>query len=293
MNLKSNKISVIIPTYNSVKTVVNSIQSLLKQSLKIYEIIIVDNASTDNTCQILHKRFGQKIRIISMNKNMGVTGGRNEGIKNISPKSDFVLFMDHDMVADIHMTEELMKGFKQSSVVGIITPKIYYLKPKDVIWSAGTGMNLWTGQVLFRGGKDLGQYDYPTEVQVAPAVLLVKKNVIKKINGFDPIYFATYEDTDFCFKALLKGFKTYYMPKAVAFHDLPYDQTDAQKRLLNRLYYVGRNRIIFLRRYGYFTSIPLSLGFGLYYLYLSVKQHRIGEFANYIKGTIDGMTIKV
>jgi GT2 family glycosyltransferase len=291
--MKSFKISAVIPTYNSIKTVERTIRSLLDQSLKLSEIIVVDNASTDHSSTILNKKFGSKIKLIKLKKNTGVTGGRNEGIKNISPKSNFVLFMDHDMIADSHMTEEMVKGFKQSSEIGIITPKIYYLKPKDVIWSAGTGMNLWTGQVLFRGGKDTGQYDQPTEVQVAPAVLLVKKTVIEKIKRFDPIYFATYEDTDFCFKALSVGFKTYYMPKAVAFHDLPYDQEDAQNRLLNRLYYVGRNRIIFLRRYGYFTSVPLSFGFGLYYLYLSIRQYRIGEFAHYIKGTIDGMTIKV
>jgi GT2 family glycosyltransferase len=214
-------------------------------------------------------------------------------LEKVSSQSDAILFIDHDMIADSSMVEELMKGFDYSSQIGITTPKIFYKRPKNIIWSAGTGMNLWTGQVLFRGGKDRGQFNQPIEVPVAPAVLLVKKSLMKKIKAFDPIYFATYEDTDFCFKAKKLGYRTYYVPSAKAYHDLPFDQIDAQKRLTNRLYFIARNRIIFLRRYGQFTSVPLSLIFSVYYLYLAIKYHKMGEFLNYIKGTIDGLTIRV
>jgi GT2 family glycosyltransferase len=291
--MKQIRISVIIPTFNSVKSVSQTVNSLMNQTLKPFEIIVVNNASTDTTSSTLIKLFGKNIKLYTLSTNMGVTGGRNFGLQKISSGSQMVLFMDHDMVADKKMLEELIGGFERSKTIGIVTPKIYFLKPKKVIWSAGTGINLWTGQVLFRGGKDVGQFDQPTQVQVAPAVLLVKKEVIKKVKEFDSIYFATYEDTDFCFKAKQFGFLTYYIPTAKAYHDLPFDQQKAQMRLLNRLYYIGRNRLIFLRRYGKITAVPLSLGFSLYYLYLAFKYRRLSEFLNYLRGTIDGMTIRV
>ncbi len=293
MKQYTNKISVIIPTFKSVKTIIKTIDSLLKQTYPIWEIIVIDNASPDQTNRILKTKFGQKIKIFSLDKNLGVTGGRNFGIKQVSPKSEMLLFIDHDMIADKDMLKLLVQGFQISSNIGITTPKIFYKNPKNVIWSAGTGINLWTGQVLFRGGLDRGQFDLSTEVEVAPAVLLVKKAVIKSIKFFDPIYFATYEDTDFCYKARRNGFITYYISSAKAYHDLPFDQRDAQIRLLNRLYYIGRNRIIFLRRYGRFTAVLLSMIFSLYYLSLCLKYKRLGEFLNYLKGTIDGMTIRV
>jgi GT2 family glycosyltransferase len=293
MKQYTNKISVIIPTFKSVKTIIKTIDSLLKQTYPIWEIIVIDNASPDQTNRILKIKFGQKIKIFSLEKNLGVTGGRNFGIKQVSPKSEMLLFIDHDMIADKDMLKLLVQGFQISSNIGITTPKIFYKNPKNVIWSAGTGINLWTGQVLFRGGKDVGQFDQPMQVQVAPAVLLVRKEVIKKVKEFDSIYFATFEDTDFCFKAKKFGFLTYYIPTAKAYHDLPYDDQNAQMRLLNRLYYIGRNRLIFLRRHGRITAVPMSLGFSLYYLYLAFKYRRLSEFLNYLKGTIDGMTIRV
>lgn len=293
MKQSTNKISVIIPTYKSVQTIIKTIDSLLKQTYPIWEIIVIDNASPDQTNKILTTKFGKRIKIFSLEKNIGVTGGRNFGIKQVSPESEMILFIDHDMIAEKDMLKQLVQGFQLSSNIGITTPKIFYKNRKNIVWSAGTGINLWTGQVLFRGGLDHGQFDHSTEVEVAPAVLLVKKTVIKRIKSFDPIYFATYEDTDFCYKARRNGFKTYYISSAKAYHDLPYDQKDAQMRLLNRLYYIGRNRIIFLRRYGKFTALPLSMIFSLYYLFLCLKYKRLSEFWNYLKGTLDGMVIKV
>ena len=192
--MKQIRISVIIPTFNSVKSVSQTVNSLMNQTLKPLEIIVVNNASTDTTSTTLNKLFGKNIKLYTLSTNRGVTGGRNFGLEKISSDSQMVLFMDHDMVADKKMLQELMGGFEKSKRIGIVTPKIYFLKPKKIIWSAGTGINLWTGQVLFRGGKDVGQFDQPTQVQVAPAVLLVKKEVIKNssIHKIKKIFYGKY-----------------------------------------------------------------------------------------------------
>lgn len=288
--LSKKKISVVIPAYNSWRTLGSCIGSIQEQSLKPFEIILVDNASTDGTPEKAKRNF-PKVKVIQMKRNTGVTGGRNAGIKAASKKSDYIFFFDSDMDAHKRMLEELLKVAEMAEKIGIVTPKIYYWEDKKRIWSAGTGINLWTGQVLFRGGRDTGQYEKVEEVQVAPAAMLVKKEVTRKIKKFDNRYFATYEDTDFCFRARRLGFLTYYTPKAIAYHRLSTKLKDEADRLLSRAYLVGRNRVLFMRDFGknflvFFLFLPI---FSLYYLKMALKYRRTSDWLQFMQGTISGI----
>lgn len=283
-------ISVIIPTYNGWTTLKDCIKSIEKQSLPPTEIIVVDNKSSDGTPDKVSRYF-KDIKLITLEKNTGVTGGRNAGIKSASKSSNYLFFLDHDMVGNERMLEELVNVAETKPDIGIVTPKIYYWEDKQRIWSAGTAINLWTGQVIFRGGKDLGYYGKTEEVQVAPAAMLVKKEVVNKIKYFDERYFATYEDTDFCFRARKNGFKTFYAPKAIAFHKISPKPEDEAIRLLNRAYWVGRNRVLFMKDFGknfYIFLLFLPLYF-VYYLRLAYKSHRLSSLIKFIGGTGAGL----
>jgi GT2 family glycosyltransferase len=284
------QISVVIPTYNSWETLKDCIKSIYDQTAKPVEVIVVDNASPDNTGNNVKKYFSQ-VKLIQMNKNTGVTGGRNQGIEVVSKNSDHIFFFDHDMVADKKMLEELVKVAKVDERIGIVTPRIYYWQDKKRIWSAGTGINLWTGQVVFRGGEDRGQFEKVEEVQVAPAAMLVKKAVIEKIAGFDERYFATFEDTNFCFRAKKAGFKTYYAPKAIAYHKLSTDPKDEADRLLARAYWIGRNRVLFMKEFGknFFVFLAFLSIFSFYYLFLAIKYRRLPDWFRFIYGTFYGI----
>ena len=284
------KISVIIPTINSWETLKSCIKSVQNQSVKPFEIIVVDNASTDGTSKKIRQYF-PKVKLITMSKNTGVTGGRNAGIKLVNKKANYLFFFDHDMVADKNMLKELTVVAMMEPNIGIVTPKIYYFGNKKRIWSAGTGINLWTGQILFRGGEDIGQYENAEEVQVAPAALLVKKEAMGKIKLFDDIYFATYEDTDFCFRAKRAGFKTYYAPYALAFHKLPMDFKEESRRLLSRSYWIGRNRVIFMKKFGknFFIFLFFLPLYSLYYLIIALRYRQILSWLRFFQGTIVGI----
>lgn len=282
------KVSVVIPTFNRGIMLEQTLKSVLNQTIKPAEIIVVDNASTT---QVNDFSNNQRIKYIKLKKNIGVTGGRNFGIKKTSIKSDYILFLDHDIVCQKDMLEKLLEVFALKRDIGVVTPKIYYLQDKKRIWSAGTKINLWSGQILFRGGIDKGQFDQIEEVQVSPAVMLVKKTLVKRINGFDDKYFATYEDTAFCFKVIKSGFKVFYQPKAICYHDLPVDKKIESERLLKRLYWVGRNRVLFMRDYGrslvvFSLFLPI---FFVYYLYLSVRYGTIKDYFEFVHGNIDGI----
>ena len=284
-------VSVIIPTFNSWKTLKECIKSIERQSLKPYEIIIVDNGSADFTSQKTKVLF-PNVKLITLEKNSGVTGGRNKGIEAASSDSQYLLFFDHDMIANKNMLKELIKISDIDKNIGIVTPKIFYWEDRKRIWSAGTGINLLTGQVLFRGGKDKGQFEQDIEVQVAPAVLLVKKEVINKLKLFDNRYFATYEDTDFCFRAKKFGFKVFYSHLAIAFHKIPPDPRQEAIRLLSRVYWVGRNRILFMKDFGnnfyifVFVFLPVFI---IYYLRLALLHRNFSAWIKLLNGTISGL----
>lgn len=282
------KISVVIPAWNGEKTIEACVKSLLNQSYRAREIMVVDNGSTDNTLSIL-KRL--KVTIIKSKVNLGVAGGRNTGLKKAKSNFDYILFFDHDMLAEKNMLINLVR-VAEDKLAGIVTPKIYYVKPKNMIWSAGTGINLWTGQVIFRNGEDIGQFSNLEEVDVAPAAMLVSKKVIKKIKGFDNNIFAVWEDTIFSFKARKAGFKIFYAPDAIARHDLKYDPAAEAKRLLDRYgYFIGRNRILFMKQFAnnyllFLFILPVYL---IYYLVLALKYSQLKGYFNFLKGTASGL----
>ena len=286
----NSDVYVIIPTYNSIKTLLKCLESIYRQTLKPKQIIVVDNASTDQTSQKIKKEYPW-VKLITLKKNLGVSGGRNTGIKVVGKKTGYILFFDHDMYAKKDLLENLVRVCRTDGDIGIVTPKIYYWEDRKRIWSAGTGINLLTGQVIFRGGKDQGQFQKDEEVQVAPAVMLVKTIIIKQIGGFDERYFATFEDTDFCFRAKDKGYKTYFAHKAVAYHDLSTNRRAEMERLLSRAFYVGRNRVLFMRDFGksllvFFFFLPVYI---IYFCYMGIREKNIKAVFEFIRGTIIGL----
>lgn len=288
----SPKVSVIIPAYNSWITLRSCINSIMYQTLQPKEIVVVDNASSDGTSEAVKKEF-PKVRLYTLKKNTGVTGGRNAGIDNASKSSEYLLFFDHDMVADKKMIENLVKVAEMNSSYGIVTPKIYYFEDRKRVWAAGTNINLWTGRILFRGGKERGQFNKVEEVQVAPAAILVKRQVINAIKKFDDRYFVTYEDTDFCFRARKYNFKTMYTPMAIAFHKISPRHEDEQKRLLSRSFWIGRNRVLFMRDFGksYFFFLLFSVVYLLYFIKLALDQKNFQGLTDYLKGFTEGVNI--
>ena len=288
------RITVIVPTWNGCSTIVGCIKSLSNQTYKPFEIIVVDNASTDDTADEvdrLVKKY-KTIRLVKNEKNLGVTGGRNKGIEASGKESDYLLFFDHDMIADKKMLENLVKV--ADNKIGIVTPKIYYKSERKRIWSAGTDINLWTGQVMFRNGMDVGQYNKTVEVGVSPAAILVKRELVEKIGGFDNIFESSWEDADFCYRAKRAGFKTFYTPDAIAYHDIEYNtQKDAERLLVRYAKNLGKNRIIFMKRFGknffiFSLFLPLYL---IYYLYLALKYKHLSGYLKFLKGTLDGFIL--
>jgi len=312
---KVSKVSIIVPFYgNQEGVVIETLNSLKKIDYKNLKLIFVDNASTGKASDIIKHSYPDVALIVSK-ENLGVCGGRNLGIKALEGDEDFVIFFDSDQVADKNMVSELLKPFIENPSVGITTPKIYFhpdfldsTKEKkyindvgiekyegpNYIWSAGTDINLYTGQIKFYSGEDTKFLNTPRVVSVAPGVICCRIDLLKKLEKFDENYISVYEDTDFCFRAKDLGYTTYYAPKAVAWHKIYMDTVGSEKKLLLRLYFIARNRIIFMRKFSrnFYFFILFLPGYFLYYSILCIKYNSFFSIGDYIKGTLDGLLNK-
>lgn len=281
---------VIIPTYgNFVSDLKNAIDSIRTQVMD--ENIVIVDVYPNYNIQILKKHY-KKLIYLSRESNSGPAGGRNKGLLQLKKYHRYVLFFDHDMIAEENMINSLIKRINMNDNIGITTPKIVYLQNKKIVWSAGTDINLMTGKVVFYGGKDDGQFNVAKEVSIAPATLLVKREVLEKLNGFNEKYITTYEDSEFCFRAKMFKWTTWYEPEAKAIHNLSLDTRSSYERLLSRSFYIARNRIWFMRNFGkpkniFIIFLPIYF---LYYLKIALSMGRLNAIVQYLKGSYYGFS---
>lgn len=282
------KVSVVIPTYNLKNILLECLKSVLSQNYNNLEVIVVDNGSTDGTSEVVTRKF-PKVKLIRNQKNLGVTGGANAGLREAT--GDYIWLVDHDNILEFNMLSEMVKLAESDPKIGVVVPKIYYWEDKSLIWAAGTGMNLLTGENIFRGGKDVGQYDRIEEVDIAPANFLVKKEVIEKVGLYDDVFFVSYEDADFSFRVRKAGYKIVYTPKAVCYHKIPLlDKKSAKQRWLSRAYWSARNKIIFMRKNSpfFFLFVLLYPIWFFIYTYQALRYSNFNTLLNFYKGIKDG-----
>jgi len=301
--MKINKfVSIIIPTFNREKTVINCINSLLNIDFEDFEIIIIDDASKDDTEIRIKECFSgnKKIRYFRLNNNCGVAVARNEGIKHAN--GDWLCFVDSDNIVDKHFLEELLNLAYSDEKIGFVGPKMCYLNDPKRIWYAGAEINLLTSKTHYIGVNEIdkGQHDQIREVGHIPNVSLIKRDVIKDIGLFDFTYFTTYEESDLAMRAKRSGYKVIFCPTAVVYHDIKSPMHSRELRSLIgfdtqfRAYYAARNRPLFMKKFADKLNFVLFLLifnnlFLLYYCSFFLFYGKVDLLKAYIKGYLSGI----
>jgi len=189
------KLSIIVPNYNNSKTVINTIKSIYS-SIGInkysFEIIIVDDASTDDSVELINKKF-PTVRIIKQEKNKGASGARNKGIKE--SKGNLLLFIDSDMWFNRSSISMIMDSLNKE--IDIVFPKIVY---KD-------------GQVMYPVLDIEKKYSHIT------GCFFIRKESLERLDEYFDEFYETYlEDYDFFIKCKLRNLKAKYVEKSVVIH---------------------------------------------------------------------------
>ncbi len=229
--------SVIIPNWNGAKFLPGCLNSLRAQTYRHFEVLVVDNASTDESVALIRRDYPE-VQLITLPHNRGFAGAVNAGIAEA--KGTLVALLNQDAEADPRWLEEIARVAQGHPEAGAVACKIMLFDQRDHFHSAGDSYRL-DGIPVNRGvwQKDEGQYDIETEVFAAcGGAGAYRKCVLDEIGWFDEGFFMYCEDVDLAWRQQLAGWRTIYAPCAVAFHHL-----SASGGGVIASYYTGRNTI--------------------------------------------------
>ena len=286
----TNGVSVVIPSFNNKAKLFRLLNSVQKSNYPNLEIIVVDNSPSSEILKSGRSVF-KNVKWVDLGReNLGQTTSYNIGFSN-AKRGNHILYCDEDVIVAKDMIRYLVERAESSEVIGIVTPMVLYLENKNWVNQAGAEVNLKTGRVTIGWGPRKN-FLKAKKVQGSGTVMLFKNSVLKKIGGFED-WFMCYFDPEYCVRALKAGFENWYEPKAVCYHDQPMDSTKWRPRVFSRAYLLGRNRTLFMRKYGnmfiYTLFLPILLG---YYLLESIKFKIFGKWIELVRGTIVGYTYK-
>lgn len=210
--------SIIIVNWNGRKFLSDCLGSLSKSAYRKMEIIFVDNASTDDSVSYVKKNF-PTINIMVNKENLGFSAGHEIALKKA--RGEVILLLNTDTIIEKNVLEELVKMLYSEKDIGAVQPKLLMYPQKNLIDSIGTFF-LATGFLYHYGReKDHHQPIYNRSMEIFSAkgaCFLFKKEVLEKVGFFDRDYFAYLEETDFCQRIWLAGYKIVYAPRAVVYH---------------------------------------------------------------------------
>lgn len=215
--MKKIKASVIIPNWNGQNLLTDCLVSLQNQTFNNFEVILVDNGSTDKSIEYVTKNFPQ-IRIISLKKNCGFAKAINEGVK-IS-LSEYVVFLNNDTSVDKNWLKNLVACAQKHPEVISVNSKLLNFYDRKIIDGVGILINE-VGQARSIGWQELDQGQFEKETYIFGATggaSLFRRKEFLNLGGFEESYFMYSEEVDFAFRSGFQGYKSIYCPKAIVFH---------------------------------------------------------------------------
>lgn len=279
-------VTIIIPNYNGKHFLGPCLESLSKQSCRDFEILVVDNHSTDGSIEFLNEHYPE-VRTILLDKNRGFSAAVNAGIRKA--RTPYVILLNNDTAADPHFVEELLGAVRQSPRIFSVSSKMIQLHHPELIDSAGDLYTL-VGWGICRGiGRPVQNYTKPDEIFSACAgASIYRRSVFRRIGYFDESHFAYLEDMDIGYRARIYGYKNRYCPSAVVRHvgsgtsGSKYNSFKVRLSARNSVWLVWKNmplpQIVL-------NSLPLSAG----YLVKALFFYKIGFGKDYIQGLREGL----
>jgi len=284
-------ISVIIVTFNAEQLILNCLSAMNKQTHNCFEIVIVDNGSSDNTLKTIDE-FLQKtsvkfpIKIIPLEKNLGFSKGNAEGLSHAS--GNYIALLNNDTVPHKKWLEELEPGLEIYPSVGACASKLVCYNSNRVDSAGDCFTKILMGHK--RGeGMDIASFNIFEHVFGACAgAALYRREMIENIGFLDDDFFLIHEDTDLNFRAQLAGWKVLYVPTAIVYHKV---RSSIGSMSDLAVYYSLRNRE-FVRiknvPFGVFMKCfpEFILGIISEFLYFAVK-HK--QFKLFLKAKKDAL----
>ena len=229
-------VSIIILNYNAGKLLLNCIDSVFKSTYQNFEVIVVDNLSTDNSHVRCKEKF-EKIQLIENKENLGYCEGNNIGIRNAN--GEFIIILNPDTIVEPNWLNHLMSAYNKFGE-GLYQPKFFSLNEKLVIQSTGNMLHIFG----FGFARDKGKIDNEKIKSIekinyaSGTCLFTSKIVLDKIGLLDPFLFLYHDDLDLGWRAAHIGINSFYVPKSIIYHAESYSIKWSSKKF----YWLERNR---------------------------------------------------
>lgn len=230
MNGKFNKgdflqhvpfVSVIVLNYNGLRFLEEGLKecldSVLMTNYPNFEVIFVDNGSTDSSVDFIRKNF-KSIKVIKNDYNLGFSEGFNRGIK--VSKGKYLALLSNDMIVDRAWLKAVIKLMESEPQIGIASFKRIVYGTKNLL--DGIGGNLYLcGRARPVGAFeiDIGQYSTAREdLDYIGGGIVIRRKTLEEVGLFDSDYIIFSEDVDLCYRVRKRGYKTVYVPNALTWH---------------------------------------------------------------------------
>ena len=219
--MKNPLISIIVANYNGEKYLDICLKSIFASNYKNFELIVLDDGSTDKSLEVLNKYSSKKKLILILNKhNSGAASSRNKAVKFARGK--ILVFLDNDTEVKKNWLRELIKLLMRNKEIGACQSLLLDFKKRGVIQMGGgllIPQTAWLapfyqGRIYSKIKEDLRE----KEIVAVSASLAVKREVFKNVGGFDEKEAVYTEDLDFCWRIWISGYKILLCPKSVVYH---------------------------------------------------------------------------
>lgn len=260
--------------------------SLKKQTYKDYQILVVDNASTDGSVEYVKEHYPE-IEVIALKKNYGFSKAVNVGIRRST--TPYVILLNNDTTTDPYYIEEMVRTIEKSPRIFSVSSKMIQMYHPQLIDSAGDLYTL-TGWGVCRGvGRPVSNYTETDEVFSACAgAAIYRRQVFEKIGLFDEKHFAYLEDIDVGYRARIFGYRNLYCPTALVYHvgsgtsGSKYNSFKVRLSARNNIYLNYKNMPLLQLMVNF---LPLFAGYVLKYAFFI----RIGFGKDYKDGILEGL----
>ena len=229
--------SVVVPNYNGARLLPVVLGALREQDFRDFEVIVVDDASTDDSVAVLERDFPD-VRLIANRRNGGFVQACNTGAA--AARGKIVVLLNSDTEPEPDWLKELVRAVVANPQAAIVTSKILLFDRRDTLHTAGDLLGV-DGIPRNRGvwQVDRGQFDDWHDVfSGCGGATAYRRDVWQALGGFDESFWMYLEDADFGFRAQLAGYAAVFAPRARVYHRLNASSGDVLAS-----YYVGRNTL--------------------------------------------------
>jgi len=211
-------VSIIIPNWNGAVHLPTCLDSLRRQTFRDFETIVADNASADDSGELLATQYPE-VKVIALDRNLGFAGACNAGLR--AARGDIQILLNNDTETDPNWLAEVVAAFGRHPEAGAIASKMLLFDQRDTFHTAGD-LYRTNGTPANRGvwQRDGGQFEEGPVFSACGGSAAYRKTMLDHIGLLDEDFFFSCEDVDLAWRAQLAGWRVVFAPRAVVYHKL-------------------------------------------------------------------------